>query len=116
MKNKDGYSNDENLNVHRYMYHSDNNLDSRQTATTTTEPVATSKWVINMSNTPLIEVQKQLLAHGPNFTISQGRPPIGEYFTAVEQTCQSLDQWETEELHVEVKSYKEDSTPYTKHH
>ena len=31
-------------------------------------------------------------------------PPIGEYITAVEQTCQSLTQGEAEELHAEVKA------------
>ena len=63
MKNKGGHSNGENLNMHRCMYHSGNTLDSRQTATTTTAPAATPKWVINMSSTPLTDVQKQLLAH-----------------------------------------------------
>ena len=89
-KNKGGHSNGEDLNVHRYIYHSGKILDSRQTATTATAPTATSKWVINMSSTPLTEAQKQLLAHGPNFTISPRNPPIVEYIAAVEQTFQSL--------------------------
>ena len=100
LRNKGGHSNGDNLNMYRYMYHSSKNLDSRQTATTTT---ATSKWVINMSSTPLTEVQKQLLAHGSNFTISARSQPLGEYISAVEQTCQSLAQG-GKELCAEVKA------------
>ena len=94
MKNKGGCSSSETLNMHRYMYHSSNNLYSRQTATTTTAPTLTSKWIINMFSSPLTEVQKQLFAHGPNCTISWRSPPFGECITAVKQTCQSLAQWE----------------------
>ena len=72
-----------------YMYHSENNLNSRQIATIAT---TTSKWVRNMFSTPLTEDQKQLLAHGQNFTISAKSPPIGEYSTSVGQTCLSLSQ------------------------
>ena len=72
MKNKGGCSNSEDQNM--YMYHSGNNLNSRQTAITTT---ATAKWVKNMSSTPLTKAQKQLLAHGPNFAIPFQSPSIG---------------------------------------
>ena len=51
-----------------------------------------------MSNTPLTEAQEQLLAHGPNFTISPQCLPIEEYLAAVEQTCLRLAQGEAEEL------------------
>ena len=101
MRNKGGCSNSENQNM--YKYHSGNNLDSRQTATITTAPTATSKEVINMPSTTLTEAQKQLLAQGPNFTISTRCLPIGEYIAAVEQTCQSLVQG-AEELSAEVKA------------
>ena len=86
------------------MYDGGKNLDPRQTATTSTAPTAIYKWVINMSSNPLTEAQKQLLALGPNFTISPKSPSIGEYIAAVEQTCQSLAQGEAEELHVEAKA------------
>ena len=72
-------------NQNMYMYHS-SNINSRETATIIT---ATSMWVKNMSST---DAQKQLLAHGPNFAISPKSSPIGEYITAVEQTCLSLAQ------------------------
>ena len=78
MKNKGGHSNSENLNMYRYMYHSGKNFNSRQIDTTTTAPSTTLKWVINISSTPITEVQKQLLAHGPNFAISPWTPPTGE--------------------------------------
>ena len=81
-KNK-GVTKDGCLN-NQYMYDNGKNLDSRITATTTTAPAATSKWVINMYSIPLTEVPKQLLAHGANFTISPKIPPIGEYIAAVE--------------------------------
>ena len=83
------------------MYHGSKNLISKQTAKTTI--TTTSKWVKNMCSTPLTEAQEQLLAHGPNFAISPKCLPIGEYITAVEQTCLSLIQEEAEELWAEVK-------------
>ena len=99
---KGGHSNSENQKM--YMYHRSNNLNSRQTATTTTAPTATSKWVINMSSTPLTEAQKQVLVRGPNFTIFPRSPPIGEYIAVAEQTCQSLAKGVAEELCAEVKA------------
>ena len=89
--------------MHRYMYHSSTE-NSRQTATTSTAPKPTSKWVINMSSNPLTEAQEQLLAHGLNFVISPRRPPTGDYIAAVKQTCQSLTKGEAEELKAEVKA------------
>ena len=110
MKNKGCHSNGENLNMHRYMHHSSKNLDSRQTATTTTALTATSKWVINMSSVPLTEVQKQLLALGPNFAIFPRSPPIKEYIIAVAQTCQSLAQGGRGTVCRGEGCYKEDSS------
>ena len=77
MNSKGGHSKDENMSMHRYMYHSGNNPEVWQTATTTTASKTTSKWVINMSRNPLTGAQKQLLAHGTNFTILPRSPPIG---------------------------------------
>ena len=115
LKNKGGCSKDENM--HRYMYQSGTN-NSSQTATastarigteflrltTTTSTAPKSKWVINMSKKPLTEAQEKLLAHGPNFAITPRSPTIGEYITAVEQTCQGLAQGEAEEIRAEIKA------------
>ena len=61
------------------------------------------KWVRNLSDTPLNEDQKRLLAWGPKFSIRPRQPPIGEYEVAVEQTCSRLNKGEAEEMRVEVK-------------
>ena len=37
------------------------------------------KWVHNLSNTILTEVQEKVLTHGPNFAVVTNEPPIGEY-------------------------------------
>ena len=65
-----------------------------------------------MSSIPLTEAQKQLLAHGPNFAISPKRPSIGEYITAVEQTCKRISQWEAEEVWTEVKAVIKKMQPH----
>ena len=57
-----------------------------------------------MSSIPLTEAQERLLAHGPNFTISPKCLPIGEFITAIEQTCLRLAQGEAEELQAEVEA------------
>ena len=54
-----------------------------------------SKWVLNLSSNPLTEAQEKLLAHGPNFTISPGSPPIGEYIAVVENHAKT---WPMERL------------------
>ena len=61
------------------------------------------KWVINLSNTPLIENQERLLAQGPKFVIRPRHPPVEEYIVAVEKACPKLEQGEADELRVEVK-------------
>ena len=63
----------------------------------------TSKWVKNLSDTPLTEEQERLLAWGPKFVIRPKKPPVGEYVVAVEQACSRLSQGEADELRVEVK-------------
>ena len=65
--------------------------------------VDTSKWVKNLSNTPLTEEQARLMAWGPKFVIRPRKPPVREYVVAVEQTCSRLSQGEADELRVEVK-------------
>ena len=61
------------------------------------------KSVQNLSSTPLTKDQESLLSHGPKFVITPKQTPVGEYITAVEQTCTKLNQAEQEELRVEVK-------------
>ena len=80
--------------------------NSRPTASTsaTNSLGNRSRWVVNMSNKPLMEAQEKLLTHGPNFAITARCPPIGEYIAAVEQTCQNMAQGEAEELRAEVKA------------
>ena len=108
--NMGGHSNP---SMQRYMYHSStymyhsstNNLsttastasdngttakDPNSRSTSPTSTVVKSKWVINMSKKPLTKLQEKLLAHGPNYVVTPRSPPIGEYITAVEKTCQNL--------------------------
>ena len=63
-----------------------------------------------MSKKPLTNAQEKLLAHGPNNAITPC-PPIGEYITAVEQTCQSLSQGEADEMRAEIKAAIKKSHP-----
>ena len=63
----------------------------------------TSKWVKNLSDTPLTEEQEKLLARGPKFVIRPNKLTVREYIAAVEQACSRLSQGEADELRVEVK-------------
>ena len=130
--NKGGHSN---LNMQGYMYHSStymyqsstDNLrttvstatgtgttttgDSNSRSTTPISTVVKSKWVINMPKKPLTESQEKLLAHGPNYVVTPRSPPIGEYITAVEQTCQNLTRGEADEMRAEIKAAIKRSHP-----
>ena len=65
-----------------------------------------------MSKKPLTDAQEKLLTHGPNFAITPKSQPIGEYITAVEQTCQSLAQGEADEMRGKIKAViKKTQTP-----
>ena len=85
--------------------------NSRVTPNPTTARDCNSKWVINMSKKPLTEPQMKLLAHGPNYMVTPSSPPIGEYITAVEKTCQSLTQGEADEMRAEIKAAIKRITP-----
>ena len=52
---------------------------------------------------PLTEAQVSLLAHGSNFAITPRSLPHGEYITAVEQACLSLEPHNAEELRAEIR-------------
>ena len=70
-----------------------------------------SKWVINLSDTPLTEAQTSLLAHGPNFAIIPRHPPKEEYVASIEYACQKLNEGKAEELRVEIKNILKKSQP-----
>ena len=60
------------------------------------------KWVINMSSKHLTQVQRSVLAKGPNFVVSPRHPPNLEYISAIESAYTKLCQWDAEELGVDI--------------
>ena len=77
-----------------------------------TSDTSTSKWVKNLSDKPLTQAQRSLLAHGPNYAVIPKNPPKEEYIAAIEQTCHKLKEGEVDELRVEVKNLlKKAKTP-----
>ena len=60
------------------------------------------KWVINMSSKHLTQVQRSVLAKGPNFVVSPRHPPNLEYITAIESAYTKLSQQDAEELGVDI--------------
>ena len=69
------------------------------------------KWVYNLSNTPLTDVQENVLAHGPNFAVVTNDPPIGKYIAQIERMCQKMKQGEVEELRGQIKLILKNITP-----
>ena len=61
------------------------------------------KWVHNLSQDPLTEVQEKVLAHGPNFVITTKELPVSEYISQIERVCQQLEKGKAEELRGEIK-------------
>ena len=60
------------------------------------------KWVINLSNKPLTQVQRSVLAKGSNFAVSPRHPPNVEYITAIESACTKLSQQDAEDLRTDI--------------
>ena len=60
------------------------------------------KWVINLSSKPLTQVQRTVLAKGPNFVVSPKHPPKLEYITAIEAACTKLRQQDAEEFRGDI--------------
>ena len=60
------------------------------------------KWVINLSNKPLTQAQRFVLAKGPNFAVTPRQPPHLEYITAIEAACTKLSQQDAEELRADI--------------
>ena len=69
------------------------------------------KWVINLSNKPLIPAQRSVLAKGPNFAVTPRQPPNLEYITAIEAACTKLSQQDAEELRADVNRVLRSSHP-----
>ena len=61
-----------------------------------------SKWVVNLSSSPLTPVQVSLLSKGPNSGLTPTNPPYVEFVSAVEVACQRLTDQDAQELVVEV--------------
>ena len=77
-----------------------------------TSDTDSSKWVKNLSDTPLTEAQTRLLVHGPNYVIIPRNLPKEEYVASIEHTCQKLNEGQAAELSVEIKNLlKKTQTP-----
>ena len=60
------------------------------------------KWVINLSSKPLTQVQRCVLAKGPNFAVLPRHPPNLEYITAIESACTKLSQLDAEDHRADI--------------
>ena len=69
------------------------------------------KWVIDLSSKPLTQVQKSVLAEGPNFVVSSRHPPNLEYITAIESACTKLSQQDAEEHRADINQVLRSSHP-----
>ena len=69
------------------------------------------KWVMNLSSKRLTQVQRSVLAKGPNFAVSSRLPPNLEYTTAIESTCTKLSQQDAEELRADINRVLRSSHP-----
>ena len=61
-----------------------------------------SRWVVNLSSTPLTQAQVSLLSKGPNFAPAPTNPTSVEFISAVEVACQRLPEQDAQELRAEV--------------
>ena len=55
-------------------------------------------------------MQRVILSHGLNFAVAPLKPPYGDYITAIELACQSLNSTEDEELRADI--YRVLKQPY----
>ena len=60
------------------------------------------KWVINLSSKTLTQVQRSVLAKGPNFVVSPKHPPNLEYTAVIESACTKLSQQDAEEHRADI--------------
>ena len=70
------------------------------------------KWVINLSSKPLTQVQKSVLAKGPNFVVSPRHLPNLEYITTFESACTKLSQRDAEKLRADINWVLRSSHPH----
>ena len=68
---------------------------------------------MNLSNKPLTQAQRSVLAKEPNFVVSPKHPPNLDYITAIEAACTKLSQQDAEELRAEINSALRSSHPQT---
>ena len=61
-----------------------------------------NKWVVNLSNVPLIPAQDSLLSKGPNFALAPNNPPNVEFISAIGSACQRLSDQDAQELRAET--------------
>ena len=68
------------------------------------EDNANNKWVINLSKDSLTQVQRSVLAKGPNFSFAPINIPNVKYITAVESMCTKLKEEDAMELEADVNA------------
>ena len=69
------------------------------------------KWVINFSSKPLTQLQRSVLAKGPNFAVSHRHPPNSEYITTIESACTNLSQQDAEGHRADINRVLRSSHP-----
>ena len=73
----------------------------------------TNKLVINLSSTPLTDVQTSLLASGPKFAIVCKHPPKSDHVAAVEVASHQLPPYVAAELRSDASKLPDRTTPQT---
>ena len=65
---------------------------------------ANDKWVINLSEENLTQMQVSVLAKGPNFSIAANNIPNMDYITAVESMCGKLKEEDAMVLRTDISA------------
>ena len=79
-----------------------NSIATTTTSRDTADAIDKDKWVINLSNAPLTQLQASLLAHGPGYAVTPKHSPYGDYIVAVEKACSTMEPNSVEELRAEI--------------
>ena len=90
-KNRDAKSSSSDIQNGKHGRKVNNNTNGRKkddSARHLHVPSSNSTWVRNISSTPLTEVQKKLLSHGPNYAVVPKSSSLIEYITTIEQAVQ----------------------------
>ena len=64
-----------------------------------------SKWVVNLSSSPLTPALQSLLSKGPYFSLAPSNSPSVEFISVVESACQRLLEQVAQELRWKSTSY-----------